>query len=136
MHNFGVMAQVLLNGESRFLSPCDFKERLVAFVDHPLADVGNFGAHLEHDPLDAVPDRKITTRRAPRSAQPPQTAAARAPRPRRQRQTLRTCSSSTRPSFLFVEQVLPISPAWEIAFAPARTVGLAMQATKSPDQIY
>src|ERR1700676_2772205 len=24
MHNFGVMAQVLLNGESRFLSPCDF----------------------------------------------------------------------------------------------------------------
>jgi len=72
MHNFGVMAQVLLNGESRFLSPCDFKERLVAFVDHPLAGVGNFGAHLEHDALDAVPDRKITTRRAPRSAQPPQ----------------------------------------------------------------
>src|SRR3981081_518723 len=26
MHNFGVMAQGLLNGESRFLSPCDFKE--------------------------------------------------------------------------------------------------------------
>jgi hypothetical protein len=26
MHNFGVLAQVLLNGESRFLSPCDFKE--------------------------------------------------------------------------------------------------------------
>src|SRR5216684_2606142 len=25
-HNFGVMAQVLLNGENRFLSPCDFKE--------------------------------------------------------------------------------------------------------------
>jgi hypothetical protein len=25
MHNFGVMAQVLLTGESRFLSPCDFK---------------------------------------------------------------------------------------------------------------
>src|SRR5258708_27035505 len=25
MHNFGVMAQVLLAGESRFLSPCDFK---------------------------------------------------------------------------------------------------------------
>src|SRR5258706_4404028 len=30
MHNFGVMAQVLLNGESRFLSPCDFKELGVA----------------------------------------------------------------------------------------------------------
>jgi len=26
VHNFGVMAQVLLTGESRFLSPCDFKE--------------------------------------------------------------------------------------------------------------
>ena len=31
-----------------------------------LADVGNLGAHLEHDPLDAAPDRKIATRRAPR----------------------------------------------------------------------
>src|SRR6266446_7100868 len=30
MHNFCVMAQVLLNGESRFLSPCDFKELGVA----------------------------------------------------------------------------------------------------------
>src|SRR6267154_6071917 len=30
MHNFGVMAQGLLNGESRFLSPCDFKELGVA----------------------------------------------------------------------------------------------------------
>src|SRR5216683_2220840 len=30
MHNFGVMAQVLLNRESRFLSPCDFKELGVA----------------------------------------------------------------------------------------------------------
>src|SRR5258708_22634833 len=30
MHNFGVMAQVLLIGESRFLSPCDFKELGVA----------------------------------------------------------------------------------------------------------
>jgi hypothetical protein len=30
MHNFGVMAQVLLAGESRFLSPCDFKELGVA----------------------------------------------------------------------------------------------------------
>src|SRR5467141_4172454 len=30
MHNFSVMAQVLLNGESRFLSPCDFKELGVA----------------------------------------------------------------------------------------------------------
>ena len=30
MHNFGVMAQVLLNGESRFLSPRNFKELGVA----------------------------------------------------------------------------------------------------------
>jgi len=30
MHNFGVLAQVLLTGESRFLSPCDFKELGVA----------------------------------------------------------------------------------------------------------
>ena len=30
MRNFGVMAQVLLTGESRFLSPCDFKELGVA----------------------------------------------------------------------------------------------------------
>jgi hypothetical protein len=30
MYNFGVMAQGLLNGESRFLSPCDFKELGVA----------------------------------------------------------------------------------------------------------
>jgi hypothetical protein len=30
VHNFGVMAQVLLDGESRFLSPCDFKELGVA----------------------------------------------------------------------------------------------------------
>src|SRR6267378_7345812 len=30
MHNFGVMAQGLLNGEGRFLSPCDFKELGVA----------------------------------------------------------------------------------------------------------
>ena len=30
MHNFSVMAQVLLNGESRFLSLCDFKELGVA----------------------------------------------------------------------------------------------------------
>ena len=29
-HNFGVLAQVLLIGESRFLSPCDFKELGVA----------------------------------------------------------------------------------------------------------
>jgi hypothetical protein len=26
VHNFSVMAQVLLTGENRFLSPCDFKE--------------------------------------------------------------------------------------------------------------
>jgi hypothetical protein len=31
-----------------------------------LADLGDLGTHLEHDPLDAAPDRKITTRRAPR----------------------------------------------------------------------
>ena len=30
MHNFGVMAQVLLTGENRFLSPRDFKELGVA----------------------------------------------------------------------------------------------------------
>jgi hypothetical protein len=30
MHNFGVMAHVLLNGEIRFLSPCSFKELGVA----------------------------------------------------------------------------------------------------------
>src|SRR5882757_4721517 len=30
MHNFGVMAQGLLTEESRFLSPCDFKELGVA----------------------------------------------------------------------------------------------------------
>ena len=35
-------------------------------VSHLLADVGDLGAHLEHDPLDAAPGRKITTRRAPR----------------------------------------------------------------------
>jgi len=35
-------------------------------VSHLLADVGDLGAHLEHDPLDAAPDRKITTRRTPR----------------------------------------------------------------------
>jgi hypothetical protein len=28
-----------------------------------LADVCDLGAHLEHDPLDAAPDRKIATRR-------------------------------------------------------------------------
>jgi len=35
-------------------------------VRHLLADVGYLGADLEHDPLDAAPDRKITTWRAPR----------------------------------------------------------------------
>jgi hypothetical protein len=30
MYNFGVMTQVLLTGESRFLSRCDFKELGVA----------------------------------------------------------------------------------------------------------
>ena len=37
--------------------------RLTVLVRHLLADVGNLGAHLEHDPLDATPDRKIPTRR-------------------------------------------------------------------------
>src|SRR3982075_3357165 len=30
MHNFGVLAQGLLAGESRFLSPCEFKELGIA----------------------------------------------------------------------------------------------------------
>jgi hypothetical protein len=41
-------------------------------IGHLLADLGDLGAQLDDDPLDAAPDRKITTRRAPRSAQPPQ----------------------------------------------------------------
>ena len=40
--------------------------RLTALVGHLLADVRYLGAHLEHDPLDAAPDRKIATRRTPR----------------------------------------------------------------------
>jgi hypothetical protein len=35
-------------------------------VGHLLADVGDLGAHLEHDPLDAALDRKIATRHTPR----------------------------------------------------------------------
>ena len=42
------------------------ERRLAALVGHLLADVGYLGAHLEHDPLDAAPDRKITTRRTTR----------------------------------------------------------------------
>ena len=37
-----------------------------ALIGHLLADGGDLGAHLEHDALDGAPDRKITTRRAPR----------------------------------------------------------------------
>jgi hypothetical protein len=33
-------------------------------VGHLLADLGDLGAHLEHDALDAAPGRKIATRRA------------------------------------------------------------------------
>ena len=36
--------------------------RFTALVGHVLADLGDLGEHLEHDPLDAAPDRKITTR--------------------------------------------------------------------------
>src|ERR1700736_2537525 len=42
------------------------KRRLAALVSHLLANVGYLGAHLEYDPLDVAPDRKITSRRAPR----------------------------------------------------------------------
>jgi hypothetical protein len=42
------------------------ERRLVALVGHLLTDLGYRGAHLEHDALDAAPDRKIATRRAPR----------------------------------------------------------------------
>ena len=36
--------------------------RFTALVGHVLADLGDLGEHLEHDPLDAAPDRKINTR--------------------------------------------------------------------------
>jgi hypothetical protein len=39
------------------------RRRLTVLVGLPLTDVGNLGAHLEHDALDAVPDRKSATRR-------------------------------------------------------------------------
>ena len=42
------------------------ERRLTALVGHLLADGRYFGTHLEHDPLDAAPGRKIVTRRAPR----------------------------------------------------------------------
>jgi len=42
------------------------QRRLTALVGHLLADVGYLGAHFEHDPLDAAPDRKIAPGRAPR----------------------------------------------------------------------
>ena len=37
-----------------------------ALIAHLLANVGHFAAYLEHGPLDAAPDRKITARRTPR----------------------------------------------------------------------
>jgi hypothetical protein len=46
MHNFGVMAQGLLDGESRFLSPCDFKELGVAN--------GHFRQLLRDQPCDSL----------------------------------------------------------------------------------
>jgi hypothetical protein len=36
-------------------------------VRHLLADVGDLGSDLKDDPLDAAPDRKITTRCAPQA---------------------------------------------------------------------
>jgi hypothetical protein len=42
------------------------ERRLTVLVGHLLADVGYLRAHLEHDLLDAAPDRKITSRRAAR----------------------------------------------------------------------
>ena len=42
------------------------ERRLAALVGHLETGVGYLGAHLEHDLLDAAPDRKITTRRTPR----------------------------------------------------------------------
>jgi hypothetical protein len=39
---------------------------LIAFVSYLLADVGDLGAHLVHDLLDAAPDCKITPRGAAR----------------------------------------------------------------------
>jgi hypothetical protein len=42
------------------------ERRLTLLVRQPSAGFGNLGAHLEHDPLDGAPDRKITTWRTPR----------------------------------------------------------------------
>ena len=42
------------------------ERRLAALVGQLLADVCYLCAHLEHDPLDAAADRKITTRRTAR----------------------------------------------------------------------
>ena len=42
------------------------QRRLAALAGHLLAEVGYFGTHLEPDPLNAAPDRKIATQRAPR----------------------------------------------------------------------
>ena len=42
---------------------------LAVLVGHLPTDLGNLGAHLEHDPLDAAPGRKIATRRAPQARQ-------------------------------------------------------------------
>ena len=45
------------------LQPCSLSGGSPSF-GHLLADVGYLRAHLEHDLLDAAPDRKITSRRA------------------------------------------------------------------------
>ena len=50
-------------GERVLISETWYKWRLTVLVGHLLAYGGNFGPHLEHDPLDAAPDRKIATRR-------------------------------------------------------------------------
>ena len=42
------------------------KWRLAALVGHLFAGMRQFGAHLEHNALNATPHRKIPTRRAPR----------------------------------------------------------------------
>jgi hypothetical protein len=41
-------------------------QRFAPLIGHLKADFGNLGAHLEYDPLDAAPGRKITSRCTPR----------------------------------------------------------------------
>jgi hypothetical protein len=47
-------------------SACVVVHRLPPLIGHLKADLAQLGTHLEHDPLDAAPDRKIATRRTPR----------------------------------------------------------------------